>query len=117
MTNSFIDKKIQELEILSSNSKFWNITKEQGEFLSSLVLKKQPKNILEIGNSNGYSTLHLIKNLNINSKLTTIEVNDERLNAAKKNLKKLSCKHKRNRFYTAESFSLAEPSDHRKWRY
>src|SRR5690606_11189212 len=39
----------------------------------------------EIGTSNGYSALHLVKNLKEDSVLTTIEVDDKRFEIAKKN--------------------------------
>lgn len=83
--SKLIELKLNELEELKKTSKFWNIEKKQGEILSNLVFEKNPTSILEIGTSNGYSTLYLVKNLNQNSTLTTIEVNEDRLKIAKKN--------------------------------
>ena len=65
----------------------WNITWEQGVFISNLIKIKQPKNILEIGTSNGYSTLWIAKELNTESKITTIEINQKRADEAKINFK------------------------------
>lgn len=80
-----INDKLNELENLKKTSKFWNIDKEQGEFLLKIVIDKNPQSILEIGTSNGYSTLYLAKNLSSSSKITTIEINDERFEIAKQN--------------------------------
>jgi len=80
-----ITNKLIELENLKKSSKYWNISKEQGEILAKIVFEKKPQNILEIGTSNGYSTLYLAKNLDKDSKITTIEVNDQRYEIAKNN--------------------------------
>jgi len=80
-----ITNKLIELENLKKSSKFWNISKEQGEILAKIILERKPKNILEIGTSNGYSTLYLAKNLEFDSKITTIEINEQRYDIAKNN--------------------------------
>ena len=68
---------------------FWNITKFQGYILSKIVKLYNPQNVLELGTSNGYSTLWLLLNLDINSKLTTIEIDEKRFTIAKDNFEKL----------------------------
>ncbi|MDA3855202.1 MAG: class I SAM-dependent methyltransferase [Candidatus Woesearchaeota archaeon] len=83
--SNIILNKLNSLQKQKQNSKFWNITYEQGIFLSNLIEIKNPKRILEIGTSNGFSTLFLSKNLNKDSIIDTIEVNEERYNLAKKN--------------------------------
>ena len=83
--SELIENKLNELEFAKNHNKYWNITKEQGDFLSKIILEENPKNILEIGTSNGYSTLYLAKNLNEISHITTIEVNTERFEISKKN--------------------------------
>ncbi len=88
-----ITNKLLQLENLKKTSKFWNISKEQGEILAKTILERKPKNILEIGTSNGYSTLYLAKNLDMNSKITTIEINDERYEIAKKNFSDCNIKN------------------------
>ena len=88
-----IQDKLDELELIKKNNKFWNISKEQGEILAKIILNKKPKNILEIGTSNGYSTLYLAKNLEKDSKITTIEVNDERYEIAKNNFSDCNIKN------------------------
>ncbi len=53
---------LREIEELKSKRKrLWNISWETGELLNLLVLLKKPVSILEIGTSNGFSTLWLAK--------------------------------------------------------
>ena len=84
MTNLILSK-LNSLQNLKNDSKFWNITYEQGVFISNLIKVKNPKKVLEIGTSNGFSTLWLVKELEESSKITTIEVCKERVGEAKKN--------------------------------
>lgn len=90
-SNSFlIEKKLKYLQDRKSNSSTrWNITWFLGTFLSNLVSIKNPKNILEVGTSNGFSTLWLAKGA-LSSKIYTIEVDKDRFNEAKSNFE--SCK-------------------------
>lgn len=71
--------------INTKNDNFWNITWEQGIFISNLVDFKSPKRILEIGTSNGFSTLFMSLNLNNSSLIDTVDVSNERQNIAKQN--------------------------------
>jgi predicted O-methyltransferase YrrM len=84
---SQIQKRIDFLERRKQFDNFWNISYLQGVFLSELLLLSNKKNILELGTSNGFSTLFLAKNLEKDSKIKTIEVNEERFNLAKENFK------------------------------
>ena len=84
LSHDLIDKRLYELENSKSDSKYWNITREQGEFLSNSVSFKKPKNILEIGTSNGYSTLFLARELG-EGRIFTVEIDDDRFNEAKRN--------------------------------
>lgn len=77
-----ITEKLSDLQIKKFHSKYWNITWRQGVFLSNFVELNKPKRILEIGTSNGYSTLFLAKNA-LDSQIYTIEVNPGRLKEAK----------------------------------
>jgi len=80
-----IENKLKELHLISLKHKFWNISEKQGEILAQFVKEKNPKNVLEIGTSNGYSALYILKYLDENSILTTIEVDKDRFEIAKKN--------------------------------
>lgn len=88
---SLILKQLKLMQSLKDSENFWNITWDQGIFISNLILIKKPQNILEIGTSNGFSTLFLAKNLDYdtnsikNHKIDTIEVNKERFEISKQN--------------------------------
>lgn len=80
-----IDLRLAYLQSKKQNSKNWNISWNLGVFLSNLVQMKNPKTVLEVGTSNGFSTLWIAKGCRYNSKIYTIDVNEERLNLAKEN--------------------------------
>ena len=84
--------KLKKLEELKKKITYWNISFEQGNFLSNLVLEKKPENILEIGTSNGFSTLFLALNLDAKCNLTTIEINKNRFEEAKRNFEECNLK-------------------------
>ncbi|MCX6743290.1 MAG: class I SAM-dependent methyltransferase [Candidatus Parcubacteria bacterium] len=54
-----IEILLAKLEELNQQGGQWNISRETGQFLHDLVLKKKPEVMLEIGASNGYSTIWL----------------------------------------------------------
>ena len=79
---------LEELETLKENRKdLWNISWETGEFLNFLTFLVKPKKILEIGMSNGFSTIWLSKD-NLNSKVFTIEVRENIIKEAINNFSK-----------------------------
>ena len=86
------------LKQLQSNNKreFWNISWSLCNFLSNIIKIKQPQNILEIGTSNGFSTICIAKGANKNSSITTIEINKERSQIAKKKFSKSKFKKYKN---------------------
>lgn len=55
----------------------------QGKFLEMMAKMIKPKNVLEIGTYTGYSAICLSRGIKNNSKLYTIEVNDELIDFAK----------------------------------
>lgn len=66
--------------------KMLNITRETGEFLAVLVAATQARMILEIGTSNGYSTLWLAHAASgIGGAVTTLEMDELKFNAAQQN--------------------------------
>lgn len=66
-----------------------NITRETGEFLSVLVRAMNAHRVLEIGTSNGYSTLWLaLAAKAINGHVTTVELSDFKLALASKNFER-----------------------------
>lgn len=79
----------QQLEI--TQHEFWNISHQTAEFISMLIKISKVKNVLEIGTSNGYSTLWIVdalKDAGNNGHLTTIEFYEKRQSIAKENIEK-----------------------------
>jgi predicted O-methyltransferase YrrM len=67
--------------------RLWNIDEKTAELLYFMVLCKQPKRILEIGTSNGYSTFWLsLAAEKSRAEVHTIEVDESRFLMAKDNL-------------------------------
>lgn len=66
-----------------------NITHDTGEFLSVLVRAMNAQRVLEIGTSNGYSTLWLAMAENaINGQVTTVEISAFKVGLASKNFER-----------------------------
>jgi len=63
-----------------------NITRDTGEFLSVLVQATSAQRVLEIGTSNGYSTLWLARAARaIGGAVTTVEIADYKVSLARQN--------------------------------
>lgn len=78
-----------EKDIAASENATWNISRETGIFLNTLVRIKKPKRILEIGTSTGYSGIWLAEPLlTLKGELVTIESHDERFAIAAEHFKK-----------------------------
>lgn len=86
--NEITKQILAELEL--TQHEFWNISKETAVFISMLIKIKRPEHILEIGTSNGYSSMWIADALQENGMghLHTIEFWDKRQNIAIENLKK-----------------------------
>ncbi len=75
-------KLLEEMNIAITNegNKYWNISKEVGDFLSVLIKREKCKTGLEIGASTGFSTIHIALALGANEgKLTTVESSPKRI--------------------------------------
>ncbi|MBM9617013.1 O-methyltransferase [Desulfobulbus rhabdoformis] len=68
--------------------KYLNITKDTGEFLRVLALATCSSKILEIGTSNGYSTLWLASSIPPDGTVTTIEYSDQKAKEALSNFER-----------------------------
>ncbi|HIU91560.1 MAG TPA: O-methyltransferase [Candidatus Limenecus avicola] len=78
-----------ELEL--TQHEFWNISHQTAEFISMLIKISAPKNVLEIGTSNGYSALWIadaLKSAGNKGHLTTIEFYEKRQSIARENIEK-----------------------------
>lgn len=82
-----IQNLLNELgEFGEKNRGYFNIPADTGKFLYNLVLISKAKNILEIGTSNGYSTIWLGESANKNNgKITTIEISESKVKMANEN--------------------------------
>ena len=87
--NPSIQKLLNELEIFGQKNFVFNIPATTGKFFYNLVLISKAKNILEIGTSNGYSTIWLAEAAKQNKgKVITIEISESKIKMAKKNFKR-----------------------------
>jgi len=85
--NPSIQKLLNELEFFGQKTMgYYNIPADTGKFLYNLVLISKAKSILEIGTSNGYSTIWLAEAAKQNKgKVTTIEISESKVKMAKEN--------------------------------
>ncbi len=73
-----------------TQKQFWNLDRDCANFLNSLIQIKEAKNVLEIGTSNGYSTIWIVEALKkYNGLFTTIEFWEKRQSVARKNIETL----------------------------
>lgn len=77
-----VDKVLAYLEEFGRQNYMFNVPRVTGKFLHLLVKIKKPKKILEIGTSNGYSTIWLGREGN---EVITIENDKDKINMAKAN--------------------------------
>lgn len=91
-----IYSKLVNLQNQKVNSNHWNVSWRLGFLLSNLIEIANPNNILEIGTSNGFSTLWMAKNIDEFSKIFTIEVNKSRFEIARNNFIGLNNIHSLN---------------------
>ncbi len=88
--NNFVkfENILKEQEKLDEKGKFSIISMETGNFIHLLIKRKNPKKVLEIGTSVGYSSIWIASALNKNAELITIERWPERAELAKKFFKR-----------------------------
>ena len=88
INSKYFDEKTEEilLSLEKTRSEFWNLDRECANFLNTLIKINNSKNVLEIGTSNGYSGIWILKALKeTKGKLTTIEFWEKRQSVARKN--------------------------------
>jgi predicted O-methyltransferase YrrM len=84
-----ISRILKELEELNKAGGQWNISHETGQFLYDLIIEKKPEVIVEIGASNGYSTIWLATAARkVNAKVITYEFVPEKVRDLVSNLQK-----------------------------
>lgn len=77
-----------DAEAVDRSYKQLNITRDTGEFLSVLVKASKAESILEVGTSNGYSTLWLAAATSDKGSVTSLEIQQHKIDQAEKNLKR-----------------------------
>ena len=83
--------KNNDSETSDRSRKMLNITRDTGEFLAVLVRATVARRILEVGTSNGYSTLWLASAARaIGGSLTTVELSDRKIDLAVTNFNRSS---------------------------
>lgn len=71
-----------------------NLEPESAELISIIIKSQQTKNMLELGTSNGFSTIWFADALqNTNGHLTSIEIEESRTLLAKNNLEEFNVSH------------------------
>ncbi|MGA0558800.1 O-methyltransferase [Larkinella sp. VNQ87] len=79
-----------DLQATAKRDKLLNITPDTGTFLSLLVKATEARAILEIGTSNGYSTLWLAEAVQrTGGRVTTVELNPAKAELARANFEKI----------------------------
>ena len=88
--NDSTKRLLNELEVFGkTHDGYYNISADTGEFFYILVLISKAKNILEVGTSNGYSTIWLGEAAMQNKgKITTIEISEHKVKMAIENFKR-----------------------------
>ena len=87
--NDLDQRAAQRLEWIRSNQGgMWNVAASEGAFLHDQVVKQEAKQILEIGTSNGYSTIWLAMGARkTGGHVTTIEIDPGRAGLARENFR------------------------------
>jgi predicted O-methyltransferase YrrM len=91
--------------------KYLNITKNTGEFLSILIKMANPKKILEVGTSNGYSTIWIASSAVFAKKIITLEMSPDKFEEAKINFQKTNLDQKITQVMLDASKYLNEVDD------
>lgn len=81
------DEVLTEIEEMSKRRFLPIVGPRRGKILVKVVRETKPKRILEIGTFIGYSAVLMGKELESDAQLTTIEINADEANLARKNIK------------------------------
>ena len=88
INSSYFDEKTERIlaSLEETRENFWNLDRTSANFLNMLIKINNSKNVLEIGTSNGYSGIWILKALEeTKGRLTTIEFWEKRQSVARKN--------------------------------
>jgi predicted O-methyltransferase YrrM len=97
MSEPKIQAVLEELEVWGRENdraqtdrslKMLNLERQTAELIRALIVGRQPRRILEIGTSNGYSTIWLAASVAPGGRVTSIDRDPRKLELAKKNLER-----------------------------
>lgn len=104
-----LDKLLRELE--SRGRQMLSVPRQDGQFLNLLVSASRSRNVLEIGTSHGYSAIWISLALEeTGGRLTTIDIDPEKVRLAKENVGKASLSH-RVTFHEGDAHQLVTTLD------
>jgi len=84
-----IDNYLKRLEQQNLKGGYWNISRETGQYLYQQIEKYKPQLIVEIGSSNGYSTIWLaLAAKKVGAKVLTYEFVPDKVKELVENLQK-----------------------------
>lgn len=89
----YFEEQVEEIlsELEKTQHDYWNLDRFCANFLNMLIKINRSKNVLEIGTSNGYSGIWILKALEeTKGKFTTIEFWEKRQRVARQNFEKCS---------------------------
>ena len=86
--------QINDERASSRSEKLLNITRDTGELLAVLIKAIRAETILEVGTSNGYSTLWLASACSDSGRVITLEVNPAKIELARRNYDRAGLAHK-----------------------
>ena len=89
-----LQKYLRKLRAYGTEKRIPNVTDEVAMFLNMMIRVKRPKNILEIGCANGYSTIWMAESAEkTGAKIHTIDHSAPTFEEAKKNLEEAGLSH------------------------
>lgn len=86
--SSQAERVLREMEEEAKKSYFPIVGPEKGAIITDVILRLNPKRILEVGTLFGYSTILIGKNLGIGVEIITVEIDKEEAAKAKENLER-----------------------------
>lgn len=88
MLSSKIKKLLNDMEEYSrTHDGIWSVPREEGEYLYQLIVKENPRSILELGTSIGYSTIWLgLAAQEIGAQVLTVDIDPKKAAAAIQNI-------------------------------
>ena len=92
MITSKADEVLRYIERTAHRRYLPIIGSERGRILVALIRRIKPKRILEVGTFVGYSTILMGKELESDTEIVTIEIDEDEAELAKQNIRKAEIK-------------------------